>query len=103
MEAEFAPKANYAPRYSTIRYAERVVNLWQAPVDFISRSDASSSRSVYGAGSASPWRMTIKRHAGGLQPADAPWSQRCRNIAAPGTEDRSTFLPTTPTTLIAST
>src|ERR1041384_7402983 len=99
MDAEFAPKANRAPRHSKTQAAERITNLWQITVDFRSRPNASSYRSVYGAGSASPWRMTIKRHAGGLEPADAPWSQRCTNIAAPGTEYRSPFLPTTLTTL----
>jgi hypothetical protein len=74
MEAEFAPKANCAPRHSTIHYAEWAANLLQITVDFTYRPNASSCRSVHGAGSASPWRMTIKRHAGGVQPADAPWS-----------------------------
>jgi hypothetical protein len=74
MDAKIACKANLYARHSTTPCVERTANLRQIPVDFASRPSASSCRSIYGAGGASPWRMTMKRHAGGVQPADAPWS-----------------------------
>ncbi len=68
MDAKIACEANLCAQHSTTPCMERTANLWQISVDFASHPSASSCRSIYGSGGASPWRMTISGTSAGWNP-----------------------------------